>query len=83
MLKDESEKTLEKLGFCINEDRSISRIKKTAVDSLVNYIYCGFNTYLKKGHLFEKVGNELLPMDYEEVDAEIRFVERHLPQMRV
>ncbi len=76
MLKDNTAEMLEKLGFEINDGRITK--KKIVKEAEEDYIYCGFNTYLSKdGRIFEKLGSEFIPVIYDEVDAELRFVERN------
>lgn len=40
-------------------------------------LYCGFNMYKSKfGHVFEKVGSELIEVTSEELEAEKRYIKR-------
>ena len=70
--------TLAKLGFIVTAEGRIERKKMAKESSQEDFVYCGFNVYIKDGCVFEKQGSEMVKLDSDELDAEQRFVCRHL-----
>jgi len=76
-LSDDELQQLNKLGFTINSQGKLTELKKESyVDDL---LYCGIGTYLdKEGYVYYKNGGKIAKVNDPEIEAEVRFVKRHL-----
>ncbi len=77
LINDKEIELFHKLGFEVDDNGNI--IKKEEKISFEDMDYAGFNMYITEDNrVFEKRGEELIEVTSEELDAERRFLEKHL-----
>ena len=79
MFLDDFEKiALDSLGLKITNGKFVSSQGKFASSN--SYLDCGLDVYidLDTGSTYEKIAGELIPQDSLEIQAEKRFLRRHL-----